>query len=127
MVVFLQVLQDHAGVLDAVGRADRVVIQVAQEHVQGRRQEGVLVVLEYADHVLEGLGEAAKAHYDALKAVHLVEVPIVGALEDRVFELGRGVFDLFGLVEQSVDERIEQGVDEVARVPLADKIGRAHV
>ena len=120
MVVFLQVLQDHAGVLDAVGRADRVVIQVAQVHVQGGRQEGVLVVLEDADHVLERLGEAAKAHDDALKAVHLVEVPIVGALEDRVFELGRGVFDLFGLVEQSVDERIEQGVDEVARVPLAD-------
>ena len=120
MVVFLQVLQDHAGVLDAVGRANRVVIQVSQVHVQGRRQQGVLVVLKHADHVLEGLGEAAETHDDAFKAVDLVEVPVVGAFENRVFELGRGVLDFFGLVEQSVDECVEEGVDQVARVPLTD-------
>ena len=80
----------------------------------------MLIVLEYADHVLEGLGEAAEAHDDALESVDLVKVPVVGALEDRVFELGCGVFDLFGLVEQSVDERIEERVDQVAGVPLAD-------
>ena len=80
----------------------------------------MLVVLEHAHHVLEGLGEAAEAHDDALEAVDLVEVPIVGALEDRVFELGRGVLDFFGLVEQSVDQCIEERVDEIAGVPLAD-------
>ena len=77
-------------------------------------------MLEYADHVLERLGEAAEAHDDALEAVDLVEVPVVGAFEDRVFELGRGILDFFGLVEQSVDECVEQGVDQVASVPLAD-------
>ena len=120
VVVFLQVLEDHAGVLDAVGRADGVVVKVAQEHVQGRREERVLVVLEDADHVLERLGEAAEAHDDALEAVDLVEVPVIGALEDGILELGGGVFDLFGLVEQPVDQRVQERVDEVTGVPLAD-------
>ena len=120
VVVFLQVLEDHAGVLDAVGRADGVVVEVAQEHIQGRRQERVLVVLEDADHVLERLGEAAEPHHDALEAVDLVEVPVVGALEDGVLELGGGVLDLLGLVEQSVDQRVQERVDQVTGVPLAD-------
>ena len=105
---------------DAVGRADGVVVQVAQEHVQGRRQERVFVVFEDADHVLERLGEAAEAHHDALEAVDLVEVPVIGALEDGILELGGGVLDLLGLVEKAVDQRVQERVDEVAGVPLAD-------
>ena len=120
VVVFLQVLENHARVLDAVGRADGVVVEVAQEDVQGAREERVLVVLEHADHVLERLGEAAEAHDHALEPIDVVEVPIRRAFEDGVLELGGGVLDLLRLEEEAVDEGVEQGVEEVAGAPLAE-------
>ena len=54
-------------------------------------------MLEHADHVLEGLGQAAEAHDHALEAVDLVEVPVVRAFKNRVLEFSGGVFDFFGL------------------------------
>jgi hypothetical protein len=69
---------------------------------------------------LSGWAQAAEAHDDALESVDLVQVPVIGALEDGVLELGGRVFDLVGLVEEPVYQRVQEGVEQVTRMPLAD-------
>ena len=117
---FHQVGGELAVGLQQVEDAHHVVVHVAQ--VGPRRVGEALVVLavQVVQQVPHGPGHAAQDHQLPVHAVEpLGRVAACLVLEDRLLELLEAVGDLFQQGERVVHDRVDQAVEQEARVAAA--------